>query len=125
MTCVRMTECTVTYEDPERRAQAVVLRAEHGWWVQTLRVKARSRRKGYGSRLLDLLCADADRLGVTLRLAPRPEPGGLVYGELVRWYERRGFVDITGGVWERQPRRLEWESRAVTTSGTSGKRAAS
>lgn len=98
-------ELTTTYEDYQRHGVAVVRRTEHGWWVDTILVKARYRRRGIGSALLDRICADADALGATVRLVPRPEPRGLVYGDLVRWYQRRGFADITGGVFERQPKR--------------------
>lgn len=116
----------VTYKDDlVSGAVAVVRREEFGWWLETIRVPRRERRKGHGSRLLDYLCADADRCAATIRLAVQPEPGGLVFGELVRWYERRGFADITGGIWERHALRKEagWaRQRSGSTTVTTSRR---
>lgn len=111
---------TVTYLDEESRSVAVVRRTDYGWWLDTIRVPRRNRQMGHGSRLLDAVCRDADVLGVTLRLAPQPEPGGLVYGELVRWYGKRGFLDIGDGLMERpwRGRRGAWESAGMKTSSS-------
>jgi ribosomal protein S18 acetylase RimI-like enzyme len=96
---------TVSYRLPDSKAVAEVARADHGWWVHFIRVPARQRRQGLGGQLLKAVCADADACGCTVRLNVQPE-GGMVYGELVRWYERHGFVAIPdgGGVMERQAR---------------------
>lgn len=58
--------------------------------VEQLRVPRKYRWRGHGSALLKAICADADREGVALYLWIAPE-GGMVYGELNRWYARHGF----------------------------------
>ena len=48
------------------------------------------RGVGLGSRILDEVCKDADKHGVTLQLEVVPS-GGLNFHQLTRWYEKRGF----------------------------------
>jgi GNAT superfamily N-acetyltransferase len=113
---------TVTYRLPAAKAAAEVERTEHGWWVRSLRVPARKRWQGFGTALLRAICEDADACGCAVRLNVQPEGGGMVYGELVRWYERHGFVGLPdgSGLMERQARgrRAEWEQVSGATSPT-------
>ena len=64
------------------------------WFLQSIYVPPMLRGQGYGRQLIEWVCADADREGVSLMLAVVPQGGrrSLVYGELVRWYEKHGFL---------------------------------
>ena len=56
------------------------------------------RRMGYGTKLLKLVLADADKEGVTLLLSVASDntSRSLSNTELATWYERHGFYQIEG-----------------------------
>lgn len=55
-----------------------------------------AQRRGDATRLLEQVCSEADALGITLVLWPRPygEDIALSAGQLREWYARHGFVQI-------------------------------
>ena len=58
-------------------------------WVMYIK----SYAKGNGSRILKLLCNEADKYGVILYLEPAAYPGSrLAYQDIVVWYRRHGFI---------------------------------
>jgi GNAT superfamily N-acetyltransferase len=63
-----------------------------GWLITRVEVNRRHRGKGVASRLLDEVCADADRERATLLLAIEPDGTGLGFEELEAFYRRRGFI---------------------------------
>lgn len=90
------------------RAVALLAANDSGdaWFVQSIYVPPAMRSNGHGTALLRRVCADADAEGVTLALAVQPQGGkrSLIYGELVRWYTKHGFVLLYDNVMERRPR---------------------
>lgn len=78
------------------------------WWITRVSVLPPHRGNGIASRLLDLVCADADAEGITLWLGISPDIAdvtALPYEELEAFYERRGFVNQEdGGIMKRPPR---------------------
>lgn len=91
---------TYIIRDPENEGLAaaiadVVLMPTRGprrryYVVTNIRVMDKYRGQGYGSKVLNLICEDADRENVTLFLEPVASDG-LTQKELVAWYERHGF----------------------------------
>ena len=61
--------------------------------VSLLKVRRSLEGQGVGSRMLDALCALADRHGVALRLEVVPA-GRLSEAEIIDWYGRRGFERV-------------------------------
>lgn len=59
--------------------------------------------KGIAGRALRAVCAEADRLGITLGLLAEAQyPGSEDYleiDELIAWYERNGFVETEEHSW--------------------------
>lgn len=53
------------------------------------------RNQGHGGRLLDEICAEADKDHIWLYLEISPS-GGLDYDQLQTWYESRGFRQRMG-----------------------------
>lgn len=62
------------------------------WTITRINVPKPSRGKGIGTKLLNEICAEADRNKVTLTLEIMPS-GDLDYGALHAWYLRHGFKD--------------------------------
>ena len=61
--------------------------------IQLVSVDKDKRERGHGTRMLEALCTEADRQGVTLELMPRQqEEDGLSTAELVAWYLKHGFA---------------------------------
>ena len=71
--------------------------------VTRINVMEQYRGQGFGTKVLDLILADADAEGVTLFLEPSPS-GGLTMDELTAWYERHGFTWGAGHM-ARRPQR--------------------
>jgi predicted GNAT family N-acyltransferase len=65
-----------------------------GWTINRINVPEFGdwRGKGHGSRLLKMICDDADKENQPLYLEPMPS-GPLDYDALVAWYKRYGFVE--------------------------------
>lgn len=67
----------------------------------------RSTRAGGGNAALRAAMALADRHGVTLTIAPEAfADKRMPRSELIKWYERNGFVkfsNVLGGRWKREP----------------------
>jgi ribosomal protein S18 acetylase RimI-like enzyme len=95
------------YRIPWTRAVVLMEQCSHEphWFVQSVYVPPTRRKQGLGTLLLGMVCADADVLGVTLVLAVQPQGGrhSLTYGELVRWYEKHGFVATDDNLMMRRP----------------------
>ena len=62
--------------------------------VSAVHVEPEHRRQGFGSAIMQAVCADADHAGFVLLLQPEPESGGMTIDELSAWYSRFGFVAI-------------------------------
>ncbi len=63
-----------------------------------MRLPRQKRGRGLGSEALDSLCRLADKHNVTLTSHAKPsDDGGLRFGDLVEWFERRGFVPQVSG----------------------------
>ena len=58
--------------------------------ITRINVPSAHRGNGHGSKLLDQICADADREEIRLSLEIFPS-GSLDYDELKEWYIRHGF----------------------------------
>jgi N-acetylglutamate synthase-like GNAT family acetyltransferase len=63
-----------------------------------IEVEFRLRDRGYGTELLKLVLADADKEGVTLLLSVSSDdsPKALTNDQLQAWYARHGFYVIEG-----------------------------
>lgn len=70
--------------------------------VNRINVPHRYRGRGYGRTLLTLVCTEADRFDVLLRLVPL-ESGGLTTEQLEAWYARKGFAQEKNGYFYRNP----------------------
>lgn len=70
-----------------------------------------NRGKGYGSEVLQMVCAAADEEQVGLLLAIDPDPvigrKGLTYDQLRKWYHKHGFMDHKDNVMLREPRPIQ------------------
>ena len=65
-----------------------------GWIISRINTPWQSRNRGFGSRLLDRICSDADYERVWLWLQPLAtgqEMNGLNQEQLVAWYKKFGF----------------------------------
>jgi len=62
----------------------------HGYAIRRINTPQELRGRGYASRVLRQIIADADREGVRLYLEPAAT-GGLSQTQLVAWYRRHGF----------------------------------
>jgi GNAT superfamily N-acetyltransferase len=97
--------------------------AFEGWIIERISVRPTLRGQGIASRLLDRVCADADAEGVVLTLLVQPEGGrrSMTYGELMRWYARRGFVCVRGdeSLMRRKPGRRRRTRESRDTDGAS------
>lgn len=69
------------------------------WLVSRIFVPHSERGKGYGSRIIDLVCAEADSRGFVLVLSVEPDSDGhgLGWDELADFYARRGFAYVIDG----------------------------
>lgn len=57
------------------------------------------KRKGNGTKVMNLLCEAADAIGIDLSLYPKPlgsDADRLRKAELVKWYKKFGFKTING-----------------------------
>lgn len=99
------------------------------WFLNRIVVRdIADRGKGYGSRLLDTICAEADAEGVDLLLGVEPDPfmpKVLNYRQLASWYRSRGFRRLKGNVMIRHPKkrggtRNEAAKAAEATSAREG-----
>lgn len=61
---------------------------------ELLSVVSEDRGKGHAKALLWQVTAEADRAGMVLMLKPEPFADGLTLDQLVKFYERFGFVKI-------------------------------
>jgi GNAT superfamily N-acetyltransferase len=86
--------------DGKTVAVAALMRLRSRYLVRMIGVVPEHQAKGYGSRLLREVCADADREGVALRLHVQEEPSvaiSLLSAEqLADWYRRHGFRGSPG-----------------------------
>ncbi len=72
-------------------------------------VPVESRRRGYGSQLMEQVCEDADDDGVTLTLEPQPYTNSMSVDQLIAWYAKFGFHpdNVNIGALAREPRPAE------------------
>lgn len=64
-------------------------------WVRNLTTEPHRRGEGHASRLLTLLAAQADALGIALVLEPAAAgDSAMTDAELERMYRRRGYVTL-------------------------------
>jgi predicted GNAT family N-acyltransferase len=83
------------YIIPEVRAIADLIHPGEltpGWTIGRINVPTKHRGKGYGTKLLSLVLADADSESVELWLEVSASDG-LSHAELVSWYRRHGFSE--------------------------------
>ena len=75
-----------------------------GLIITRINVPAEHRWKGVARALLQQVLDDADKTNTTLYLEIVPS-GGMNFGQLRNWYERRGFCDTgdISGFWRRLP----------------------
>lgn len=73
------------------------------WWIHRVNVPQAIRGKGYGTQLLEMILADADRDRVWLGLEAYSS-GDLTQQELEDWYLRHGFVKDPWDQFFRAPR---------------------
>lgn len=87
------------------------------WRIARVSTPPQWRQRGSARRLMKRLCADADRLGIELRLEVLPS-GDMGFEQLHDWYARLGFLDSPlrkyagielppGGLMYRPPSSLE------------------
>lgn len=91
------------YYDERTRAIADLHEVDGYWRIARINVPRPHRRKGHGTALLRQILADADAEGVLLFLEPLPSDPGMSRMDLVRWYQRHGFVWADYGILLRQP----------------------
>lgn len=73
------------------------------WHITRINVPQQARGHGLGSKMLDLLCREADEEGAALSL--EVQSSGPLDDEALRaWYGRRGFVRTQYGYLVRPPR---------------------
>lgn len=81
------------YVIPEVRAIADLVQPFEltaNWTITRINVPRESRGQGYGTRLLEMILADADAEGLTLQLEVQPS-GEMTYAALTDWYMKHGF----------------------------------
>jgi hypothetical protein len=81
-----------TYRDGNESWIKVEIDSPVSWYVSDVWTDPAFRWEGRAGRLLDLVCAEADRLGVTMTLVIAPSFGGLTRHDLRDFYGRRGFL---------------------------------
>lgn len=88
--------------------------------LTSIKVQQAFRREGHGTALLEDVCADADREGVTLILNVESYmDGGLDDMQLWTWYERFGFRgNIDLGIGMTRPPRTNPSGSAATPPAT-------
>ncbi len=64
------------------------------WLITRVEVNRKFRGQGHASRMLDLVCADADAERATLVLSVEPDGTGLDTAALMAFYFKRGFVPL-------------------------------
>lgn len=87
-------------DDEKAHANLVATADPHEWEVTNVVVRKGYRGGGFGSEVLKLVTADADKEGVVLLLTSGLGPGysgGLSTEQLRAWYERHGFDAIAPG----------------------------
>lgn len=71
-------------------------------WISSISTMERS--KGDASKVLKKVCDIADEYNVIIRMSPEPYGNkGLTKNQLIRWYKRYGFKNISWGEMERLP----------------------
>jgi N-acetylglutamate synthase-like GNAT family acetyltransferase len=73
--------------------------------VNRINVPGKYRENGFGRQLLNMICMEADKNHVTLRLVPL-ESGGLTSLQLAAWYQRHGFQQRDSGYFYRESNQL-------------------
>lgn len=73
--------------------------------VELKKLQIYDTNKGYGTRLLDLLCVEADKYQITLWVWPLPEENkkAISLDKLKSWYYRFGFEQGDGTFMIRKP----------------------
>lgn len=84
----------------------LIKKSEYSYIISRINVPENYRNLKHGSDLLDQCIKDADTENVTLSLYIYPS-GSLNFTELKRWYERRNFIQVSWGFWERQPKKAK------------------
>jgi ribosomal protein S18 acetylase RimI-like enzyme len=94
---IRATACTMSVRLDEYDID--------GYIITRIEVAPNLRGRGYGTRLLELVCYEADEEQQTLYLEVQPDGswGSLTYDQLRKWYERYGF-ETFGALMRRFPR---------------------
>jgi predicted GNAT family N-acyltransferase len=85
------------------------------WTITRINVPKAWRSQGEGTKLLKLICDDADRSGIALALEPVPERSQ-DYDRLVVWYRSHGFKMCSSGYMVRRPVTATTQPTAASTS---------
>lgn len=82
-------------------ANTMYINEEQMYLLTRVEVAQNLRGQGLGSKMLDIVCQDADHHGVVLFLSVAPDetPGSLNHDQLMQWYESRGFQEIEDLDW--------------------------
>ena len=66
---------------------------ENNLFIDELHVKREARNKGVGTQMLEDIKKVAKNVGMTVELTALPfDKSSMSVDELIRWYEKRGFV---------------------------------
>ena len=90
------------YIDTTTGASAALTRGFNNWMIVRISVPEARRDRGYGTRLLKRILADADQDGRVLVLCPIAG-NGLTESQLRAWYARHGFRTRNALTLERLP----------------------
>lgn len=68
--------------------------------VWLMYIRAYDLKKGYGSKMLSLLCKEADSKCISIYIEPSPYKikGNISVDNLINWYRRFGFDSDNGGI---------------------------
>jgi GNAT superfamily N-acetyltransferase len=97
-----MRQCYAIHFDGHCVARANIMLATNE--LVELWVDQSFRREGLGRRLLKLVCNEADREGVVLKLMAAGSEGAMSTKQLEAWYGRFGFVSNPSCMMVRKPR---------------------
>lgn len=82
-----------TYADTEHWATVNTIRAKAAI-ITSWNINSKFRGQGHAAKLFDEMLADADKKNTILFLSIDPDGTGLNFGELLKFYQSRGFEQL-------------------------------